>query len=199
MSELNVLNCPLVTGLRPCQCEGRPRCPRCNYSDHDAAFENDHHICDGTIGPPAAPPATGEAATGIGCACNGDEKCWNHDGSSVDPCAMCEVNVAENVYLRTQLAGRDERIARLEAKRPNGLTFAPWTLAQVAALNHWQDRGDVHEFTCGTEACRAALVATPEGWTCHRCSYTQDWAHNFMIDIDAVPNVLQQLLNGEPK
>lgn len=42
-------NCPLVTGLRPCMCEGMPRCPICNYTAHDAAFEMDHASCPGRI------------------------------------------------------------------------------------------------------------------------------------------------------
>lgn len=42
-------NCPLETGLRPCMCEGLPRCPICNYSAHDAAFEMDHASCSGRI------------------------------------------------------------------------------------------------------------------------------------------------------
>lgn len=55
-----IANCPLVTGLRPCMCD-LPRCPTCNYSDHDARFEMDHGSCSGVIpaprppGPPAPP------------------------------------------------------------------------------------------------------------------------------------------------
>jgi len=41
-------NCPLATGLRPCACD-LPRCPVCNYTEHDAAFEMDHHLCKGVI------------------------------------------------------------------------------------------------------------------------------------------------------
>jgi hypothetical protein len=41
-------NCPLETGLRPCMCD-IPRCPVCNYTTHDAAFEGDHHLCKGKI------------------------------------------------------------------------------------------------------------------------------------------------------
>lgn len=26
------------------------------------------------------------------------------------------------------------------------------------------------------------LVATPDGWTCPTCDYTQGWAHEFMLD-----------------
>lgn len=41
-------NCPLKTGLRPCMCD-LPRCPVCNYTKHDAAFEMDHDRCRGVI------------------------------------------------------------------------------------------------------------------------------------------------------
>jgi hypothetical protein len=62
---------------------------------------------------------------------------------------------------------------------------APFTPEQVAALNRWQERGDVHPFTCGNSQCRSshpndALVATPNGWMCRHCDYTQQWAHGFM-------------------
>lgn len=43
-------NCPLATGLRPCQ-HDIPRCPKCNYTDHDARFELDHSTCGGLIPP----------------------------------------------------------------------------------------------------------------------------------------------------
>ena len=48
-------NCPLETGLRPCEC-GMPRCPVCNYTVHDAAFEMDHGSCPGKI-PEASKPS----------------------------------------------------------------------------------------------------------------------------------------------
>lgn len=51
-------NCPLETGLRPCQCD-LPRCPECGYTEHDARFEMDHIYCRGTI-PPAGPLFQGE-------------------------------------------------------------------------------------------------------------------------------------------
>lgn len=41
-------NCPLVTGLRPCECN-LPRCYECGYTKHDAQFEMDHDKCNGTI------------------------------------------------------------------------------------------------------------------------------------------------------
>lgn len=69
------------------------------------------------------------------------------------------------------------------------MTLAPWTQEQVDALNRFQQRGDFHPFTCGsgrrTDECHAdgegVLLATTEGWVCPFCSYTQRWAHEFMM------------------
>lgn len=65
-------------------------------------------------------------------------------------------------------------------------TFAPWTDEQVAALNRWQRRGDVHPFTCDNGS--HVLVATNQGWICpkHGCDYRQNWAHVFMA-VDSQP------------
>lgn len=65
------------------------------------------------------------------------------------------------------------------------ITEAPWTEDQVRRLNLWQQAGNVHPFTCGrdhgaTQEDRV-LTATPEGWRCGGCSYTQDWAFEFML------------------
>ena len=65
---------------------------------------------------------------------------------------------------------------------------APWTDEQVEALNRYQTSGWFHEFTCRNDGCsdecgfRPALVATNEGWICHYCSYTQNWAHSMMLE-----------------
>lgn len=62
---------------------------------------------------------------------------------------------------------------------------APWSLDQVHALNRYQRLGYVHEFTCPHEhgePGKYVLRATPNGWHCPRCDYTQDWAHDFMAD-----------------
>ena len=34
-----------------CECSDMPRCPKCGYTEHDAAYLMDHHLCDGTIPP----------------------------------------------------------------------------------------------------------------------------------------------------
>lgn len=56
---------------------------------------------------------------------------------------------------------------------------APWTEAQVQALNHFQALVPVigmHGYTCPHHS-DTLLVAAPKGWTCPKCNYTQDWAH----------------------
>lgn len=56
---------------------------------------------------------------------------------------------------------------------------APFTKRQVRHLNEWQQRDDVHPFTC---PCGATLVAETDGWRCSEagCDYRQNWAHDFM-------------------
>jgi hypothetical protein len=59
---------------------------------------------------------------------------------------------------------------------------APWSVEQVVALNQWQERGDVHPFTCGAgdSGTHPVLVAHHDGWHCPACIYRQNWAHDFM-------------------
>ena len=57
---------------------------------------------------------------------------------------------------------------------------APFTIEQVVALNAYQRRGSFHPFTCGNFHEPTDLVATLQGWRCPRCTFTQDWAHEFM-------------------
>ncbi len=80
---------------------------------------------------------------------------------------------------------------------------APWTPAEVEALNLYQQEGRLHPFTCGGDrgdpAHRAyaaehggdngQLVATEEGWVCPVCRYKQDWAHAFMTSPAAIGSV----------
>lgn len=62
--------------------------------------------------------------------------------------------------------------------------YAPFTKAQVKALNKWQNSPYVHPFTCGGDhkGGHIILVATEHGWVCPRsyCRYTQNWAHACM-------------------
>lgn len=69
------------------------------------------------------------------------------------------------------------------------LVKAPWTPAQVEALNKFQQERWMHPFTCGSgnrtdekhTDGEGILVATENGWICPFCDYTQDWAHPFMF------------------
>ncbi|MFJ3258475.1 hypothetical protein ACIPK9_37310 [Streptomyces sp. NPDC086771] len=75
---------------------------------------------------------------------------------------------------------------------------APWTTAQVDALNHYQNAGQMHPFTCGSlhaDGRSPVLTATTDGWRCPNpaCDYRQDWAHVFMA-ADA-PTDRDQLLH----
>lgn len=68
---------------------------------------------------------------------------------------------------------------------------APWTDEQVLALLHWQTKSYAHPFTCGNEkhSEHIRLVPTNDGWVCgaQHCGYTQDWAHDFMFNIENHP------------
>ncbi|TAZ20725.1 hypothetical protein ELH77_19155 [Rhizobium ruizarguesonis] len=61
---------------------------------------------------------------------------------------------------------------------------APFTDEQVKHLNDWQERGDVHPFTCPGDRPECAegreLFATRDGWVCRCAEYCQFWAHDFM-------------------
>lgn len=66
---------------------------------------------------------------------------------------------------------------------------APFTPAQVTALNAYQQAGRMHPFTCGGDHAPGspALVAYTDGWRCpqpygEHCNYRQDWAHAFMAE-----------------
>lgn len=88
-----------------------------------------------------------------------------------------------------------------------GLVNAPWTCEQVATLNRYQREAPMHPFTCGSnnrmDAAHTAhqkesgdrdyglLVATPDGWACPACDYTQTWAHDFMADPKEVNNMIR--------
>lgn len=64
---------------------------------------------------------------------------------------------------------------------------APFTAAQVTALNTYQRSGSFHPFTCGRgqdggHVSGITLTATEDGWRCpvNGCTYHQDWAWSFM-------------------
>lgn len=58
---------------------------------------------------------------------------------------------------------------------------APWNSDQVAAINAFQKRDDVHPFTCPNHS-DSALRVTPAALYCpvKGCSYTQYWVHDWM-------------------
>lgn len=65
---------------------------------------------------------------------------------------------------------------------------APWSFAQVEALNDFQADGQVHPFTCGNRDVprrdhpdgKGVLTAFEGGWRCLHCGYEQDWCHDWM-------------------
>lgn len=70
---------------------------------------------------------------------------------------------------------------------------APWTDEQIEGLNHFQQAGYFHPFTCGNrdsnthpwrdgEPDFGLLVATKDGWICRDCEYKQYWAYSLMLD-----------------
>lgn len=66
-------------------------------------------------------------------------------------------------------------------------TEPPWSDAQVEALNRFQSLRLFHPFTCphhsGLRDKDRALVATRQGWRCRHCTYTQAWAHRWMLTV----------------
>lgn len=76
------------------------------------------------------------------------------------------------------------------------LIYAPWTDEQVAALYQWQACDNVHPFTCGGKDSKehaefermygyrheGVLIPAKDGWHCPVCDYTQNWAHDFMLN-----------------
>ena len=58
--------------------------------------------------------------------------------------------------------------------------WAPWTHEQVKALNEFQRKGEFHPYTCGSGThSTTLLLASPDGWWCPDCTYTQPWAWAF--------------------
>jgi hypothetical protein len=72
---------------------------------------------------------------------------------------------------------------------------SPFSDSQVQALNEWQSITGIaptgHPFTCRNQRDQAhqvagllesVLIATPCGWVCPCCDYTQDWAFAGMAE-----------------
>jgi hypothetical protein len=63
------------------------------------------------------------------------------------------------------------------------LNRAPWTQKEVESLTRYQKDNRMHPFTCGVGGHdHGVLTPTIEGWICDKCEYTQDWAHEFMVN-----------------
>ena len=72
------------------------------------------------------------------------------------------------------------------------LRTAPWTPDEVDSANRWQRLRMMHPFTCANrntsvhpieDGDKGVLIATEKGWICKHCNYTQDWAHDFMLNL----------------
>lgn len=72
---------------------------------------------------------------------------------------------------------------------------APWTAEQVQNLLDFQQANYMHPFTCANRGDGShiivfgdlgTLVPTVRGWVCLCCDYTQDWAHDFMLNGEAL-------------
>jgi hypothetical protein len=77
----------------------------------------------------------------------------------------------------------------MDQRRPrmSNDTDVLWPPDVVEALNERQRNPRFHPYTCGNRSAPGhveregqdvgQLVATPQGWACPDCDYTQDWAH----------------------
>lgn len=80
---------------------------------------------------------------------------------------------------------RDLFYAAIEAALAAAMVFrVPFTPDEVEALNTFQIADFMHPFTCPNDHGfrDRRLKATLEGWICPHCTYTQDWAHGFMLE-----------------
>ena len=67
---------------------------------------------------------------------------------------------------------------------------APWSFMEVEFITRMQWSDEFHPFTCPNRGTNhgefglpdlGALIATPGGWICQYCDYTQDWAYRYML------------------
>lgn len=59
-------------------------------------------------------------------------------------------------------------------------TTVPWSDETCFALNAHQHNQSFHPYTCGNDSRHRPLIATPQGWRCADCDYTQGWAHGII-------------------
>ncbi|MEK6886810.1 MAG: hypothetical protein AABW88_03180, partial [Nanoarchaeota archaeon] len=72
-----------------------------------------------------------------------------------------------------------------------------FTPEEVKNLQEWQDFGKVHEFTCGNDHCKTALIPTTRGWICSYCDYTQNWAHDHCKN-GSIISAMKEMAHDEP-
>jgi hypothetical protein len=61
---------------------------------------------------------------------------------------------------------------------------APFTDAECAAFNAYQNTHMFHPYTCGNDSTHRLLVCTTDGMTCPDCGYHQTWMHRFTAEFD---------------
>jgi hypothetical protein len=69
------------------------------------------------------------------------------------------------------------RLAADEAERSE----RKFTDEQCFSLNSSQHDSMGHPYTCGNDSRHRPLIATPRGWRCSDCDYTQDWALGIQV------------------
>lgn len=91
--------------------------------------------------------------------------------------------------------------------------MATWTDEQVKALNELQTGERYgHPYTCPNRGDgkhrhngndKGCLVATPDGWVCPDCDYTQDWAHESSMELPRTDDLFglghNERCSGAPK
>ena len=65
---------------------------------------------------------------------------------------------------------------------PETPIVGPWDQGTVDALNAYQHGGGFHGYTCANHS-NHLLKATPHGWICRLCDYTQNWASASSVEV----------------
>ena len=83
-----------------------------------------------------------------------------------------------------------EKIAERVWPPPAGVSLAPWTPKQVAALKRYQAMGTSQQYVCGdSQHWDCPLVPTAAGFSCPICYILRDWAYTWTFDegiLDAI-------------
>ena len=126
------------------------------------------------------------------------EKCLRIRKHIVESLQRCEKEIVwAKLSKEGHLSQHEQEMLGLveeEYKYRQGRISAPFTTDQAARLNQWQENPAVHPFTCGNEhKGSVSLCATENGWICPSCDYTQDWAHDFMLENPVNPlNIMKE-------